>query len=819
MMTPLSKVQTPLSQKCAPSDAPASVPHPTCAPSPRPPPDDAAPVTPLPAVAAPLRPSRVPPPCPCRAPPGRTRSRPPPRRAGRGASASVGGGTRLRGPPPPPSLLPATLWVGGWRDGLPPPPPPRRRRPPLAPGRPPSPPPSPPPPAPLPPPRLAIRRVQLHNFKSYGGTVTVGPFHKRFSAIVGPNGSGKSNVIDAMLFVFGKRAKQMRLSKVSELLHNSATHRGVTAATVTVDFHEIVDTGDGDEDYTVAPGSTFSVARTAFKNNSSRYALDGRTVTFGEVNAVLRRKGVDLEHNRFLILQGEVEQIAMLKPKAPTPHDTGLLEYLEDIIGSSAHVPDIERLAAEVEALNEARLAKLHLAKAVERERDGLVGAKDEAEAFLALEGELASARAALLRDALAGEVAAAATVCARRAALQARVDAARAAVAAAADGVAALDKRHAAEKKKVDGAAAAATAAHDAAVALERKDIQLREAAKHGAAKEKKQAAAAEREGAKAASATADAAAHGEAAAAATAAGAGHTADLAAAEAALAALYDRLRGETEPLRRQVEAAQRALMPHTAAVHDASRAVDGAAKEADLLAAELAAPDRARAAAAAEVDAVAAALTAARERLAAAEATAAATADGVTAAGRAVAAASAAARDAEARLPPLRVTVERRRSAAAERAGRSRLFGALADEPSLRIVGRLAALACVDARYDVAVGAAAGGTLDNIVVRTADEATAAVEFLRSRGLGRATFIILDKLRYLERGMGAAPSSALPRLFDLLRPPAGGGAAQRRPARGRPCARRFIMRSATRLWPTPSTAPRGRRSSRRAGRAS
>ena len=29
--------------------------------------------------------------------------------------------------------------------------------------------------------------------------------------MVGPNGSGKSNVIDAMLFVFGKRAKQVIL--------------------------------------------------------------------------------------------------------------------------------------------------------------------------------------------------------------------------------------------------------------------------------------------------------------------------------------------------------------------------------------------------------------------------------------------------------------------------------------------------------------------------------------------------------------------------------------------------------------------------------
>ena len=31
-----------------------------------------------------------------------------------------------------------------------------------------------------------------------------------FSSVVGPNGSGKSNVIDAMLFVFGKRARQVQ---------------------------------------------------------------------------------------------------------------------------------------------------------------------------------------------------------------------------------------------------------------------------------------------------------------------------------------------------------------------------------------------------------------------------------------------------------------------------------------------------------------------------------------------------------------------------------------------------------------------------------
>lgn len=59
-------------------------------------------------------------------------------------------------------------------------------------------------------PRLFISKMEMENFKSYAGKQIVGPFHKSFLAVVGPIGSGKSNVIDAMLFVFGKRTKQVR---------------------------------------------------------------------------------------------------------------------------------------------------------------------------------------------------------------------------------------------------------------------------------------------------------------------------------------------------------------------------------------------------------------------------------------------------------------------------------------------------------------------------------------------------------------------------------------------------------------------------------
>lgn len=62
-----------------------------------------------------------------------------------------------------------------------------------------------------------------------------------------------------------------------------------------------------------------------------------------------------------LFEQGEVEQIAMMKPKAPSEHEDGMLEFLEDIIGSSRFKVPIEQLAKRVEELNELRGEKVDI--------------------------------------------------------------------------------------------------------------------------------------------------------------------------------------------------------------------------------------------------------------------------------------------------------------------------------------------------------------------------------------------------------------------------------------------------------------------------
>ncbi|KAH9676499.1 Structural maintenance of chromosomes protein 4 [Citrus sinensis] len=230
-------------------------------------------------------------------------------------------------------------------------------------------------------PRLFIKEMVMRNFKSYAGEQRVGPFHKSFSAVVGPNGSGKSNVIDAMLFVFGKRAKQMRLNKVSELIHNSTNYQNLDSAGVSVHFQEIVDLDDGT--YEAIQGSDFVISRVAFRDNSSKYYINDRPSNFTEVTKKLKGKGVDLDNNRFLILQGEVEQISLMKPKGQGPHDEGFLEYLEDIIGTDKYVEKIDESYKELESLNEKRSSVVQMVKLAEKERDSLEDVKNEAEAYM----------------------------------------------------------------------------------------------------------------------------------------------------------------------------------------------------------------------------------------------------------------------------------------------------------------------------------------------------------------------------------------------------------------------------------------------------
>lgn len=124
--------------------------------------------------------------------------------------------------------------------------------------------------------RMMISMIVLENFKSYYGRKEIGPLHKCFSAVVGPNGSGKSNLIESLLFVFGKRAKKMRLNKLSELIHSSSKYSDtVQYAQVEVHFQDIFDDENEPDSFEVVPGTQFKIARRVDRNSHSKYLLNG----------------------------------------------------------------------------------------------------------------------------------------------------------------------------------------------------------------------------------------------------------------------------------------------------------------------------------------------------------------------------------------------------------------------------------------------------------------------------------------------------------------------------------------------------------------
>ena len=594
-----------------------------------------------------------------------------------------------------------------------------------------------------------------------------------FTSVVGPNGSGKSNVIDAMLFVFGKRAKQLRLSKVSELIHNSTDHRDLENAQVSVYFHEIVDTSDDEHGYEIVPGSDFVVRRTAHKSNKSDYYINDKKSNFKEVTELLKGKGIDLDNNRFLILQGEVEQISMMKPKGQTEHETGLLEYLEDIIGTDKYIEKIEETGMTLESLQDQRQAMVNRLKIAERERNGLEPAKKQAEAYLAKEIACAEAKR-LLSSIYIGKIQRNMDkIGSNVETLSSKLKEEGVKCAAFSEMLSKYERRYDEGQEEMEALKARMTAATDEFKAFERKDIKHREDIKHMKAKLAKEQAKAEKDSKKADGArmeikkiqleipnlekrAADA-----------------SDKVKPAEDEMERMILGTSGEREALLGKLREARAELAPWEKQTIDVKSRMEVSQSEIDMLA-------KSSMAAAAKYDEACASFKAAKET---AERKSAEVAEmqtrverlreDVSNAAKEEAAAIADAKRTEAEARELRGKVEQKRSDASQRASHSAAMSAIAKArdansiPGIR--GRLGDLGAVDAAYDVAVSTACP-PLDYIVVDTTSAAQRCVELLRTNNLGVATFLILEKQAHLRMFLAESVETpeGVPRLFDLVK---------------------------------------------------
>ena len=159
---------------------------------------------------------------------------------------------------------------------------------------------------------MRLHRLELENFKSYGGRCVIGPFTS-FSAVIGPNGSGKSNLMDAISFVLGVQSAQLRGAALRDLVYSFdlADREERRVASVKLVF----ETEEGEEIF-------FSRHITA--SGTGEYRVDGRVCTAEEYAERLKTYGILVKARNFLVFQGDIESVASKSPKDLT----GLIEQI-----------------------------------------------------------------------------------------------------------------------------------------------------------------------------------------------------------------------------------------------------------------------------------------------------------------------------------------------------------------------------------------------------------------------------------------------------------------------------------------------------------
>ena len=220
---------------------------------------------------------------------------------------------------------------------------------------------------------MYLKSLEVENFKSFKGE-TVIPFDRGFTAITGPNGSGKSNCGDGVQFVLGARsAKVLRAQNSKDLIFNGGkSNRPARNAKVTLVFaNPTLSNGrrrlpiDSDE-----VRMTREVRLTASNNTVSTYLLNGEDSNQKSFHRILGHANARPDGYN-IVLQGDVTRLSSMtavERRKVLDSVAGVTSYDDEIRKADrqkGQVEDyIERISL-VEGEQKDRLNKLSKEKAV----------------------------------------------------------------------------------------------------------------------------------------------------------------------------------------------------------------------------------------------------------------------------------------------------------------------------------------------------------------------------------------------------------------------------------------------------------------------
>lgn len=592
---------------------------------------------------------------------------------------------------------------------------------------------------------MHLKRLSIYGFKSFAGRVEL-DLAEGVSGIVGPNGVGKSNISDAIRWAMGEQsARILRGSRMQDVIFSGAAgRRGLGYAEVSLIF-------DNSDHFLNVDFDEVTVTRRVFRSGESEYMLNGVQCRLRDVQDLFSGTGLGREAYS-VVEQGKIDAVLSARPeerRAVFDEAAGIMKY-------RLRKRDAERRLVEVRA-NQLRVGDV--AAELARQLPVVHAQADQARAWHELSAALRELELDQLSEDMRRADAARGHAARQIAALTAQTHSAAAATVGA---DAAAETARLAMLQAEQNADALHAALGEARGTAERETGRLELARERlGSARARRKALEADLEQGAARMTEAEAAAHR----------AKTAADAAAAEyASAAAEMERTKASALRAGQRREAADAGLDDARARLFDAlSRCADlrsaRAAREAEARTGrarrerlvqqieakrrDLAAVEAEAALASSELDSHNAALKAALERHDTRQAEAGRAADGLKQADETLARCSAELASSEASYISL-AAIQR------DYEGYGRAVRALLGNARWRqagLVGAVAQLVKAPVEYEVAIEAALGGALQNIVATTADVATEAVHELKRLKAGRATFLPLDILR----AQPAAPS--------------------------------------------------------------
>ena len=200
---------------------------------------------------------------------------------------------------------------------------------------------------------MILKSLTIQGFKSFAGRVTL-ELPRGVAAVVGPNGSGKSNISDAIRWVLGEQSMRLlRGTRLEDVIFSgSETKRPVGMAEVSVTF-------DNQDGTIPLEFSEVTVTRRVYRSGESEFFINKTPCRLRDIQELFMDTGLG-KGSLAIVGQGEVDSILSARPedrRAFLEEAAGISKYrarkreaLARLAGTEESLVRVRDIIAEVES-------------------------------------------------------------------------------------------------------------------------------------------------------------------------------------------------------------------------------------------------------------------------------------------------------------------------------------------------------------------------------------------------------------------------------------------------------------------------------------